>query len=205
MAMPEVYWAKEMVKSYGSMIDQNTALLVVDVQKGLDDWDFYGGNRNNPQAEGNIVEILSKWRNERRPVFHVRHSSTNPDSPLHASRPGFQFKDGVVPLETEALFTKNVNSAFIGTNLEHTLGKKGINALVIVGLTTNHCVSTSVRMAANLGFRVILISDATACFNGIGMDGTSYSAELMHQVTLASLKDEFAQIMTTAALLDLCS
>ncbi|MEO0572937.1 MAG: cysteine hydrolase family protein [Bacteroidota bacterium] len=187
------------------MIDEKQALLLIDVQKGLDDWDFYGGKRNNPNAEKNMAKILSRWRLDHRPIFHVRHSSSNPNSPLHCSKPGFQIKDTATPFENEPLFTKNVNSAFIGTNLEHTLRKDGINTLVIVGLTTNHCVSTSVRMAANLGFEVILLSDATACFNGIGIDGTSYSAELMHQITLASLKDEFAQIMTTATLLTLLS
>ena len=185
------------------MVDKNVALLLIDVQKGLDDWDFYGGHRNNPQAEENMAKILSKWRHEGRPVFHVRHSSTNPNSPLHASKLGFQIKDEVAPVETEPLFTKNVNSAFIGTNLDNTLRKRGIEKVVILGLTTNHCVSTSVRMAANLGFEVILISDATACFNGIGIDGTSYDAELMHQTTLASLKDEFAMVMSTKKLLEL--
>lgn len=193
------------MKSFESMIDQNTALVVVDVQKGLDDWDFYGGHRNNPDAEKNMGKIVDHWRRENRPIFHVRHSSTNTNSPLHASKPGFQIKDEVAPLATEPLFTKNVNSAFIGTDLEETLRKGAIQKLVVVGLTTNHCVSTSVRMAANLGFEVILISDATACFNGIGINGTSYDAELMHQVTLASLKDEFAEILSSATLLELLS
>lgn len=182
------------------MIDETTALLLIDVQKGLDDWDYYGGERNNVHAEENMAKILIRWRKENRPIFHIRHSSTNPNSPLHASKAGFQIKDGMTPLASEPLFTKNVNSAFIGTDLEKTLRKGAIETLVVVGLTTNHCVSTSVRMAANLGFEVILISDATACFNGVGVEGKTYDAELMHQVTLASLQSEFAQIINTATL-----
>ncbi len=184
------------------MIDEKTALLLIDVQKGLDDWDFYGGNRNNPQAEANMAKILSKWRRDQRPVFHVRHSSTNPSSPLHRSNGGFQIKDEVVPLETEPLFTKNVNSAFIGTDLEKMLREKAIEKLVVVGLTTNHCVSTSVRMAANLGFEVILIADATATFDRMGLNNEVFPSELVHNTSLASLHGEFAVIMDTEVLLN---
>lgn len=180
-----------------------TALLLIDIQKGLDDWAYYGGERNNLDAEANASKILARFRELKLPVFHIQHSSQNESSPLHVSKPGFQLKDNVKPLPSEPHFVKTVNSAFIGTPLESALKKEEIKALTIVGLTTNHCISTSVRMAANLGFEVILISDATACFNGCGADGKAYDAELMHQVSLASLKDEFAQILTTKHFLDL--
>jgi len=191
-----------MEKSFAFMIDSNTALLLIDIQKGLDDWEFYGGQRNNPNAEENMLKLLIDWRKEKRPVFHVRHSSTNLNSPLHPDKAGFQIKDLVAPLKGEPLFTKNVNSAFIGTDLEKSLKKKGIKKLVAIGLTTNHCISSSVRMAANLGFEVFLISDATACFDGVGIDGTPFAADLIHHVTLANLKDEFAQILNTEVLLE---
>ncbi|MEM1257005.1 MAG: cysteine hydrolase family protein [Bacteroidota bacterium] len=200
--MPEVFWERAMVKLFEFMIDDKTALLLIDVQKGLDEWDFFGEERNNPHAEENMASILIQWRKENRPVFHVQHSSINLKSPLHASKAGFQIKDEVTPLKNERVITKEVNSAFIGTGLKNILKEKAIEKLVVVGLTTNHCVSTSARMAANLGFEVILISDATACFNGIGMDGTPYSAELMHQVSLASLKGEFAKIISTEELIE---
>ena len=96
---------------------------------------------------------------------------------------------------------KHVNSAFIGTDLENTLKKDGISEVVIAGLTTEHCVSTSTRMAANLGFKVQLISDATAAFNKIGINGETYSAALAHSLELANLKDEFATILDTQTLL----
>ncbi|WP_343485931.1 cysteine hydrolase family protein [Allomuricauda sp. d1] len=178
------------------------ALLLIDIQKGLDEWDFYGGHRNNPQAEENAARILEAFRENDFFIFHVRHSSKNPESPLHVSKPGFEIKDGVKPLSTEPLYTKNVNSAFIGTDLEADLMKDGIKMLIIVGLTTNHCISTSVRMAANLGFETILISDATAAFDMVGVDGTKFNAELMHQTALASLKDEFATIMDAKTILE---
>ena len=180
------------------MIKPNeSALLLIDIQKGLDDWAYYGGNRNNTDAEVNASRILNWYRVRKLPVFHVQHSSTNPNSPLHPSKPGFEIKDEVRPNAKEPVITKHVNSAFIGTDLEYQLRQKNIKTVVIVGLTTNHCISSTVRMAANFGFRTFLISDATAAFDGKGPNGKRYHAETMHQTSLASLHDEFAQVLTT--------
>lgn len=180
---------------------QNPALLLIDIQYGLDDWGFYGGNRNNLEAEKNAAKLLHKWRALKLPVYHIRHSSQNPESPLHASKPGFTIKKEVFPIQGEPIISKNVNSAFIGTNLEEQLKEAGISTLVIVGLTTNHCISTSVRMASNLGFKTHLISDATATFDRIGLNCENYDSELIHQTTLASLNGEFATILDSDELL----
>ncbi len=180
----------------------NIALLLIDIQYGLDNGAFYGGNRNNPDAETKMMTILQQWRKTGKPVFHVQHSSTNPESPLHPSKPGFQLKEGFHPMNGEPLFVKQVNSAFIGTDLEEQLRNKGITTLVIVGLTTNHCISTSVRMAGNLGFETYLVSDATATFDRIGINGEQWDAETIHQTTLASLHNEFATVVFTKELLE---
>lgn len=174
---------------------RKSALLIIDVQKGFDEPGW--GSRNNLDAESNISLLLNEWRKQNFPIIHVQHCSVEPHSPLRPELPGNAFKDEVKPLPGEKQFTKSVNSAFIGTGLEEYLHNKAIEALVIVGLTTDHCVSTSVRMAANLGFEVVVVADATATFERIGHDGKQYSAEQIHDVTLVSLNKEFCQIMTT--------
>lgn len=174
-----------------------TALLLIDIQVGLQEMEFYGTERNNPQAEENCQKILLAFREKLLPVFHVKHDSTNPDSPLHPSKKGNAFHPLVQPITGEPIFAKNVNSAFIGTDLETHLRAMDISELVIIGLTVEHCVSTSVRMAANMGFGVILISDATAAFDKIGVDGRAYNAELIYHTELANLKGEFARIIDT--------
>ncbi|MBS1510986.1 MAG: cysteine hydrolase [Bacteroidetes bacterium] len=172
------------------------ALLLIDIQKGFDDIPYWGGQRNNPGAEENAAILLQWWRKQQWPVFHIRHCSTNPLSPLHPSKEGNNFKDIVQPYSHEQVIRKNVNSAFIDTNLEAQLNQLQITQLVIVGLTTDHCISTTVRMAGNLGFTAYVVADATATFCKTGRKGEHYSAELIHETALASLHNEFATIVT---------
>ena len=170
------------------------ALLLIDVQQGLDDPKW--GRRNNPQAEARIAALLAGWREAGWPVIHVQHMSQVPDSPLRPELPGNAIKPEAMPTSGEPVFQKTVNSAFIGTTLEDHLRREGIGALVVAGLTTDHCVSTTVRMAGNLGFEVVLVGDATATFERTGPDGEHYDAEQMHRLALASLHGEFAEVRT---------
>lgn len=179
----------------------NPALLLIDIQKGLDEIDYYGGHRNNLQAEANAKRILDFWRNQKFPIFHIKHNSTNPDSPLIPGQPGNEFKDIVKPLANEVIIEKQVNSAFIGTDLRQQLDLRGVSKLVIVGLTTDHCVSSSARMAGNLGYKTFLVSDATATFDKVGPDGSKFRAETIHDIELASLHNEFATVIRTDELL----
>ena len=172
------------------------ALILVDIQKGFDNIEYWGGQRNNPGAEENAGDLLMVWRMNHLPIFHVQHCSSNPDSLLHATNAGNDFKDIVRPAYDEPVIQKNVNSAFIGTNLKEQLDHLKIKKLVIVGLTTDHCISTTTRMAGNYGYETFLVCDATATFNKIGLQGQSYSAELIHATALASLNNEFASIVT---------
>lgn len=98
---------------------KDAALLVVDVQKGLDDPRL--GRRNNPRTEESISDLLSRCRESGRPIFHVRHLSLVDGSPLAAGQPGSEIKAAVRPAPGEPVIDKNVNSAFIGTDLEARL------------------------------------------------------------------------------------
>lgn len=175
----------------------NPALILIDIQTGFLDTGYWGGDRNNPNAEQKAGELLEIWRTKNLPIFHVQHCSSNPDSILNEKHRGNEFQDVVKPLESEIIIKKNVNSAFIGTNLKELLDTAKITNLVIVGLTTDHCVSTTTRMAGNYGYSVYLISDAIATFNKKGINGEEFSAEIIHQTALASLNEEFAQVVTS--------
>ncbi|CAI7630316.1 unnamed protein product [Penicillium manginii] len=201
-----------------------TALILVDNQAAFSDpatQSFWGNGRSNPLYETNIQALISAFRTAREAsptlleVIHVFHSSTTSGSPLHPSHPG----QGIRPLDfatppsdgSEPVFWKSVNSSFIGTGLEAHLREKGFRQVIFAGLTTDHCVSTTVRMAANLGVvdryleegpvklgsdgrhlkevsvdrgRIILVSDATATLDGEFADviGTEEAVKALRSV-----------------------
>jgi len=179
---------------------KNRTLLLIDCQKGFDDPKW--GVRNNPNFEANTQSLIHKWRLKGQNITHVRHSSTEDESPLQPDAPGFEFYDWAIPVSGEKEFVKNVNSGFIGTTLEAYLRKNGITSLVVAGLTTNHCVSTTVRMAGNLGFDVELVSDACATFPRESPDGGMLDADLLHTAALASLHGEFCTVKTCNQILN---
>ena len=175
------------------------ALMVIDLQKGLDDPSL--GKRSNPGAESNIALLLAEWRKRDFPVIHVKHNSVEPESLLRPELPGNAVKEEAKPLPDEKQFHKTVNSAFIGTGLAEYLKDQGINSLVMVGLTTDHCVSASARMAGDLGFDVTVVSDATAAHGRKGFDGVEYSGEEIHKISLVSLDGEFCTVQSTEEIL----
>ena len=120
---------------------------------------------------------------------------------LRPGLPGNAIQAAAAPEPAEPVYRKNVNSAFIGTTLESDLRQDGIDTLVIVGLTTNHCVSTTVRMAGNLGFTTFVVSDATAAFARSALDGSLRPAATVHSAALSDLHGEFATVVDTAEVL----
>lgn len=182
-----------------TQLPANTALIVIDVQQAFDDPSW--GARNNPQAEDNVAALLSAWRRTGQPLYHVQHRSQRPGSLFNPDGPGFRVKPQAQPLPGEPVIYKNVNSSFIGTDLEQRLREAGITTVVTCGITTDHCVSTTTRMAGNFGFETYVVSDATATFERTGPDGRHYTAQEMHDTALASLHGEFATVVTTAAVI----
>jgi len=183
----------------------DAALIPIDIQQGFDD--CFWGRRNNPRAEAEAARLIGAWRAAGRPIFHVRHASLNPRSPLHPAHPGFAFKPEAQPLEGEPQFVKSVNSGFIGTDLEARLRAAGIGKIIVFGLTTPHCVSTTVRMAANLGFDTYVAADACAAFDRsadfgwLGADAIVAEPETVHRFALANLHGEFATVLDTDTIL----
>lgn len=182
------------------ILPENAALILIDVQDGLDD--PYWGMRNNPDAEQQMARLLAAWREQRRPVYFIHHQSKNPKSPLRPDQPGNAIKQIVAPRANEPVIAKTENSAFIGTDLEARLRAAGQETLVMIGLTTDHCVSTTTRMAKNLGFTPVVVSDATATFDRVSpLTGRHYSADEIHEAELTSLNGEFAEVVGTEAVL----
>ena len=185
---------------------EEAALLLVDVQRGVDQlmhWGGPDGRRNNPDAERHILAVLDAWRARRRQVIFTLHDSREAASPLKLSQPGGALKEGFEIAAGEITITKDVNSAFVGTPLELALRRHGITRLVVAGFFTNMCVSTTVRMANNLGYDSYLVGDGCACTNRTGPDGTEHDPETVHDVTVASLHGEFCTALDHEDVIDL--
>jgi nicotinamidase-related amidase len=177
----------------------NSALLLIDVQKGVNDLHHWGGpsgRRNNLDAESNMKELLTTWRRHNLSVIFTQHDSREEVSPLKISLPSGEFIDELHPDDGELVVWKDVNSAFIGTNLELELRRRHISRLVIVGFFTNFCVETTVRMSGNMGFDTYLVHDCCATTNRIGIDGTDYDPELVHNISVASMHREFCTALS---------
>lgn len=173
----------------------------------------------SPSQSPSILPLSSKDKDESNSkndnennleVVHIFHTSDNPASPLHPQHPMKLIRplDFARPLSSdkisgddgggagETVVWKPLNSKPIGPELEAYLRQRGFRQLIFAGLTTDHCVSTTVRVAANLGLadpgRIIVVADATAAWAKGGID-----AETVHNVSIASLEGEFAEIMRT--------
>jgi len=176
-----------------------SVLIPIDVQCGFDlpPWP----PRNNPSMEANALRVLDAWRHAGLPLIHVRHDSVVEGSVLAPGHPGNAHRPGFVPLEGEALVTKSVNAAFIGTDLDLRLRRQGIDTVVLFGISTDMCVSTTARVAANLGYRTIVVGDACACFDLKDADGSVIPADEIQRAHLATLRAEFAQVVDSDALI----
>jgi len=177
---------------------ERTALLVIDVQRGLDDPAC--GRRNNPKCEENVAALIARWRAGRRPVVFVRHDSVRPDSPLRPGQPGNDFKP-VVSGTPDLLVVKHTNSAFLGTpDLDAWLRERSISGVAIAGVQTNYCCEATARTANDLGYDTLFVLDATHTFDLPAHGGGTLSAEDLAGVTASNLQGEVADVVMTAEL-----
>ncbi len=178
------------------IVTDNSVLVLIDIQKAfaVPQW----GKRNNPDAEKVAGRMMEEFRKHGRRVIHVRHESLNPDSLFRQGKSTFEFRDECIPGSGEIIITKHVNSAFIGTNLESKLREMNDPVVYFAGLVTDHCVSTTARMAGNLGFKIYVIEDACATFERKDHSGEVLSADIVHRANLASIDNEFGTVVNSS-------
>lgn len=176
-------------------------LMLIDLQKAIDDPSW--GIRNNPNAEAQIEQLLNLWREMDLPVLHVKHMSTDPNSKYFPGTTGNNFKDCSIPMDSEKILEKQSNSAFIRTNLDSMLQDQEVTELVIVGVITNNSVEATARMAGNLGYKSVVVSDATYTFNKMDFSGKEHAAEVVHNMSLANLNGEYAEILSSDEVMSL--
>lgn len=184
----------------------DAALVVVDVQVGFDE-PSWGTRGDDTDAERNIAQLVTVWRERGRPVVLVRHDSVHATSPLHPTSPGNRLKpevtDAMHGAEPDLLVTKTVNSAFHGTpDLHAWLSDRRIRQVLVCGVQTNFCCETTARVGANLGYDVVYVLDATWTYDLPGYSGGTIPASTLREVTATNLANEFCRVTTAAHVVD---
>ena len=177
---------------------ERSVLLPIDMQQAHDMPPY--PRRWNSEVDSNGLALLGAWRAAGRAIIHVRHDSVTPGSNFAVGAPGNAFRGGFEPQPGEPIVSKSVNSAFIGTDLDLRLKRLGAKHVVVFGISTDMCVSTTIRTGANLGWDMILVPDACDCFDLPDGSGGTIPAEQVQRAHVATLAFEFCRTVPTAEL-----
>lgn len=160
-----------------------SALLVIDIQ--------------NLVVEGKpfaIEERLQLWQDSLAlvrqtgiEVIYIRHH----DQELVKGTADWEIHSSVAPLASEKIFDKTFNSAFKETSLHEYLQEQGIEQLIIMGMATNLCVDTTVKVAFEYGYQLAIIKDGTTT----GFTGNLSPKNLIDQYQMI-WDGRFAQVDT---------
>lgn len=179
---------------------ERAVLLPIDMQQAFDGPPWPG--RWNEKVDENGLALVQHWREAGRPIIHVRHDSVMEGSSLAPGSDGNRFRPGFEPRADEALVIKSVNSAFIGTDLDLRLRRLGARHIVTFGISTDMCVSTTVRTGANMGWDMLLAADSCDCFDLPDGKGGTMPAEAVQAAHVATLGFEFCKVVSTGELLE---
>jgi nicotinamidase-related amidase len=134
-----------------------TALLVIDVQEGMQPYSAYDGKG----VVSRIADLIERARRSGTKVIYVQHDgSAEPGHPLAKGTPGHAIHHAIAPRAGETVIVKKQCSSFLGTDLDATLRMADVDDLFVCGMQTEFCVDTAVRSAHERCYQVTLISDA---------------------------------------------
>ncbi len=172
-----------------------SALLVIDVQQS-----FFAGNnwprRGNPHFEKNVAGLVDLYRAANLPIFFIMH--TDPDPGFRTNDPQFKLMDFLKPRANEPLLIKNTRNSFTSTTLQADLIHLGVRRVVITGIQTEQCCETTARVAADLGYAVDFVTEATQTFPIPNHDkpGEELGTDAIRERTEYALRRRFARIAT---------
>jgi nicotinamidase-related amidase len=139
------------------------ALIVIDIQESFRQgrrWEFV----SNPDIVGKANRLVDAARTAGDLVVWVLHTEPGTKGAFDPDSEFVRLMDGLKPLDGEPVLTKTSRNAFTTTNLQQILTEKGVRELVICGIQTEQCCETTARLAADFGYDVTFVTDATATF-----------------------------------------
>ena len=164
----------------------NTALILIDVQN-----DYF--SRGAMELEGadtaakNARKILDDFRSKGLPIVHIEHEAADASLGfMIKGTKGQEIHPEVAPLDDEVVIVKHFPNSFWKTNLEQHLRELNVENLMIVGMMTHMCVSTTTRAAMERGFNVNVIANACAT-RALQLGEETIPAETVHKTALAEL------------------
>jgi nicotinamidase-related amidase len=177
---------------------EHSALLVVDVQDS-----FKLGSRweqnSNPAFESNLSRLIHAYREAGLPVVFILHN--DPDPGFRPGDPEVRLMSFLRREEGDPLLVKNTRNAFTSTNLQEILDARGVRRVVVTGISTEQCCETTTRVAADLGYDVDFVTEATATFPITDPEsGDVLSTDEILRRTEFVLRGRFARIARVAAL-----
>jgi nicotinamidase-related amidase len=179
---------------------ERSALLVIDVQDSFKlgpRWE----QRSNPGFEENLNRLLAAYRAAGLPVIFFLH--TDPDPGFETTSPLFKLMDFLVPAPDEPVLVKNTRNAFTSTNLGELLSEKGVRRVAVTGISTEQCCETTTRVAADLGYDVDFVTEATRTFPIVNAEtGDVFSTDEIVRRTEFVLRGRFATIATVDRLVE---
>lgn len=178
---------------------RESALLVIDAQdsfKANDRWQ----RRDNKDFEKNVARLVTLYREHRLPVIYFLHSDEDPG--FERSSPHYKLMDFLSPRDSEPVIHKDTRNVFTSTGLSALLMEKGVRRVVITGIQMEQCCETSARVAADLGYSVDFVIEATMTFPIPNHDnpGQELGVEAIRERTEYALRRRFARIATVAAI-----
>ncbi len=167
---------------------ENTALLVIDAQPEY----FTPIGKlvlpDGPKAVERIAHVLAWARGRGMPVVHIVHESRRPGAVTFApGSPALAVHPAASPIAGEPVIQKHLPGSFTNTSLDDELKTRGIARVIISGFMTQMCCDTTAREAAHRGYKVTMLSDATAAMDVKGPDSVVIPHDQVHRTHLGSL------------------
>ena len=139
-------------------MDNNTALVIIDVQIGMFDIapPLFKGN----DLLATIKTLISHARTSNIPIIYIQHDGGSDNHPLRPDKPGWSIHPEIYPAKGDVIIRKRHPDSFQETSLQKELDLLGIQNLIVAGIQTEYCVDTTCRRAYSLGYKVTLVQDA---------------------------------------------
>jgi nicotinamidase-related amidase len=138
-----------------------TALIVIDVQESFrvrPNWSVV----NHPDIADRVQRLVEASRAKGDLVVWVLHSEPGTGGAFDPAEGHVRLIEGLEPIDGEPILTKTAHNAFTTTNLQQLLTQRGIDEVVISGIRTEQCCETTARVASDLGYGVVFVTEATA-------------------------------------------